>query len=72
MLRATEWHRKELGVTIEALKSNAAATSGETGPLSEGEYTFGTARRPRYGGFVPNDDARVITKVMVRDTANSF
>ena len=59
-------------VTFGSGQFGAAATSGEAGPLSEGEYTFGTALRPQYEGFMPDDHARVITKVMVRNTANSF
>lgn len=59
-------------VTIEAGQLGAAASSGETIPLSEGEYTFGTAISPPSEQFAAHGDARVITKVMVRDTANSF
>jgi len=59
-------------VTIEAGQLGAAASSGETVPLSEGEYTFGTAISPSLEQFGAHQDAKAITKVMVRDTANSF
>ena len=59
-------------VTIEAGQLGAAASSGETVPLSEGEYTFGTAISPSLEQFVAHPDAKAITKVMIRDTANSF
>ncbi len=49
----------------------AASSSGETASLSPGTYTFFTAIKP-VQAFEASSGGRVITKVMVRDAANSF
>ena len=50
----------------------AASSSGETVPLLPGTYTFFTAIKPTFEQLGLNNGGKVITKVMVRDTANSF
>jgi hypothetical protein len=52
-------------VTIEANQVGAAASSGESVPLSEGTYVFSTAINPT-AEFSFSNDGKVITKVLVR------
>jgi len=52
-------------VAIEANQVGAAASSGESVPLSEGTYVFSTAINPT-AEFSFSNDGKVITKVLVR------
>lgn len=57
-------------VTIEANQLGAAASSGETLPLSEGTYQFSTAINPT-AQFADSNYGIVITKVLVRDASGA-
>jgi hypothetical protein len=57
-------------VTLEAGQYGAAASSGETLPLSEGTYVFSMAIRPQ-AEFAFDNFGKVITKVLVRDASDA-
>jgi hypothetical protein len=59
------------GIHVESERLTAASSSAETNQLVAGTYTFFTALRPE-AALANNNKGVVITKVMVRDTTNSF
>jgi hypothetical protein len=55
---------------VEANQVGAAASSGESVPLSESTYVFSTAINPT-AEFYFSNDGKVITKVLVRDASGA-